>query len=133
MKFDWVVNIKPVGDGRTVLKYLAPYVYRVAICENRIVSVDDEGVTYRVKPSGKRTYKTRRLDGESFVRVFAQHILPPRFRKVRDYGLLSPNCKLRLADARWLTWLWRGRAKTEQNPTRPTRFFGASGLLEQSI
>ena len=31
LKFDWVVNIKPVGDGQAVLKYLAPYVYRVAI------------------------------------------------------------------------------------------------------
>ena len=108
LKFDWVVNIKPVGDAQAVLKYLAPYIYRVAICDNRIVSVDDEGVTYRVKPSGKRTYKTRRLDGESFVRAFAQHILPPRFRKVRYYGFMSPNCKIQLADARWLAWLWRG-------------------------
>ncbi len=54
LKFDWVVNIKPVGDGQAVLKYLAPYVYRVAISDNRIVSVDDQGVTYKVKPSGKR-------------------------------------------------------------------------------
>ena len=54
LKGDWVVNIKPVGDGTAVLKYLAPYVYRVAICDNRITNVDDEGVTYRVKPSGKR-------------------------------------------------------------------------------
>ncbi|QEG02746.1 Putative transposase [Stieleria maiorica] len=44
-KFDWGVNIKPVRDGRAVLKYLAPYVYRVAISDNRIVSVDEQGVT----------------------------------------------------------------------------------------
>ncbi len=37
LKLDWVVNIKPVGDGQAVLKYLAPYVYRVAISDNRIV------------------------------------------------------------------------------------------------
>ncbi len=108
LKFDWVVNIKPVGDGQAVLKYLAPYVYRIAICDNRIVSVDDQGVTYKVKPSGKRGYKTRHLDGESFVRAFSQHILPPGFRKLRYYGFMSPNCKLQLADARWLVWLWRG-------------------------
>lgn len=108
LKFDWVVNLKPVGDGGAVLKYLAPYVYRVAISDNRIVSIDDQGVTYRVKPSGKRDYKTRHLDGESFVGVFAQHILPPGFRKVRYYGFMSANCKLQLADARWLVWLWRG-------------------------
>nr|WP_147871694.1 transposase [Stieleria maiorica] len=39
------MNIKPVGDGRAVLKYLAPYVYRVAISDNRNVSVDEQGVT----------------------------------------------------------------------------------------
>ncbi len=108
LKFDWVVNIKPVGNGQAVLKYLAPYVYRVAICDNRILSVHEQGVTYRVKPSGKRVHKTRRLDGESFVRAFAQHILPPGFHKLRYYGFMSPNCKLQLADVRWLVWLWRG-------------------------
>jgi len=108
LKFDWVVNIKPVGNGQAVLKYLAPYVYRVAICDNRILSVDEQGVSYRVKPSGKRAYKTRHLDGESFVRAFTQHILPPGFRKVRYYGFMSANCGMKLADARWLIWLWRG-------------------------
>jgi len=108
LKFDWVVNIKPVGNGQAVLKYLAPYVYRIAICDNRIESVDESGVTYRVKPSGSDHYQQRHLDGESFVRSFAQHILPPGFKKVRYYGFLSANCKLQLADARWLVWLHLG-------------------------
>ncbi|MCO8125296.1 transposase, partial [Stieleria sp. TO1_6] len=119
LKFDWVVNIKPVGDGGAVLKYLAPYVYRVAICDNRITAVDDSGVFYKVKPSGKRQYKTRHLDGESFVRSFAQHILPPGFRKVRYYGFMSSNCKLQLADARWLVWLWLGWTYWLSNPKTP--------------
>ncbi|MCA9164102.1 MAG: transposase [Planctomycetales bacterium] len=110
LKQDWVVNIKPVGNGEAVLKYLAPYVYRVAISDNRIESVDDKGVSYLVKPSGKQIYKTCRLDGEAFVRAFAQHILPPGLQKVRYYGFMSPNCKVQLANARWLVWLWRGRA-----------------------
>ena len=50
-----------------MLKYLAPYVYRVAISDNRIESVDDDGVTYRVKPSGKNYYVDRRLTGQQFV------------------------------------------------------------------
>ncbi len=99
LKFDWVVNVKPVGNGQAVLKYLAPYVYRIAICDNRIESLDDSGVRYKVKPSGQTRFQTRRLGGESFVRSFAQHILPPGFTKVRYYGFMSPNCKLALADA----------------------------------
>jgi len=34
---DWVVHSKAVGDGRASLKYLAPYVFRVAISNSRIV------------------------------------------------------------------------------------------------
>jgi hypothetical protein len=80
----------------------------VAISDNRIESVDDKGVSYRVKPSGQQIHKTRWLEGEAFVRAFAQHILPPGLQKVRYYGFMSPNCKLQLANVRWLVWLWRG-------------------------
>ena len=108
LKFDWVVNIKPVGNGEAVLKYLAPYVYRVAISDNRIVSVDDQQVVYRIKPSGSQNWKTRSCGGEQFVRWFCQHVLPAGFQKVRYYGFMSPNNKLGLADVRWLAWMWRG-------------------------
>ena len=124
LKFDWVVNIKPVGNGEAVLKYLAPYVYRIAICDNRIVSVDDDGVRYQVKPSGKQAYQTRRLEGQAFVRAFAQHILPPGFQKVRYYGFMSPNSKLQLATARWLVSLWKGWTyylATRMPRTEPTK------------
>ena len=36
--------MEPVGDGRAALKYLAPYVYRVAISNHRIVAVDESTV-----------------------------------------------------------------------------------------
>ncbi len=108
LKFDWVVNIKPVGCGEAVLKYLAPYVYRVAICDNRIKSVDEGGVTYEVKPSGANKTVTRHAEGEQFVRSFVQHILPRGLQKVRYYGWMSPNCKLQLERVRWLVWLWKG-------------------------
>ena len=31
----WEVNVAPMSDGKAVLKYLAPYVFRVAISDNR--------------------------------------------------------------------------------------------------
>ena len=97
-----------VDDGRDDLKYVAPCVYRVAISDNRIVAVHEEGVTFRVKPSGKQHWVTRRAGGRQFVAAFAQHILPSGFQKVRYYGWMSPNGKLQLATVRWLVWLWRG-------------------------
>jgi len=44
----WVVDCKAWGYGaEAVLRYLARYVFRVAITESRIVGLDDTGVTIR--------------------------------------------------------------------------------------
>ena len=70
----WVVDVKPVGGGQSVLKYLAPYVYRVAISDNRIESCDDRSVTYRWKPS-----KSKRGDINGSATVLKQ--VNDRFEK----------------------------------------------------
>ena len=103
----WVVDVKPVGDGKAVLKYLAPYVYRVAISNNRIVACDERSVTYRVYPSKGKPY-TRTVSGERFVQSFAQHILPKQYSKIRHYGWMSSNSRFKLDSVRWLVWLWLG-------------------------
>lgn len=108
LKLNWVVNIKPVGSGEAVLKYLAPYVYRVAISDRRIKNVNQHAVEYQIKPSGKQRFIKRVVSGEAFVRSFALHILPSGFQKIRYYGFMSPNCKVQLANVRWLVWLWKG-------------------------
>lgn len=107
-KNKFVVDIQPVGDGRAVLKYLAPYVYRVAISDNRIVAVDETSVTFRYTPSKSNRTKTRTVSGSQFVRGFVQHVLPRGFQKVRYYGWMSPNARNKLELVRWLVWLFLG-------------------------
>ena len=86
---DWVVHCQPVGSGQAALKYLAPYIFRVALSNNRIVKVENEQVTFRYYDNqGKRRYCT--LPVLEFMRRFLQHVLPKGFKKVRYYGLLSP-------------------------------------------
>jgi hypothetical protein len=104
----WVVDIKPVGSGQAVLKYLAPYVYRVAISNNRILACDEHSVTYRYTPSGSKCSLTRTVEGPQFVRGFLQHVLPSGFQKVRHYGWMSPNNRVSLDLVRWLVWLFLG-------------------------
>jgi hypothetical protein len=104
----FVVDIKPVGDGRAVLKYLAPYVHRVAISNRRIVAVDERSVTFSYTPSGKKRSKTRCVSGEEFVRGFCQHVLPRGLQKVRYYGWMGSNCKTSLDEVQWLVWLFLG-------------------------
>ena len=77
------MNVKPVSDGRAVLKYLAPYVFRVAISDNRILECTETSVTFKYTPSKSKTTKTRTVEGVKFVRGFLQHALPKGFRKVR--------------------------------------------------
>jgi hypothetical protein len=87
-KKDWVVDIQPVGTGEHALKYLAPYVFRVAISNYRIKSLENGQVTFQYKNNdGELKYTT--LDAEKFIGRFLQHVLPQGFMKVRYYGLFS--------------------------------------------
>jgi hypothetical protein len=96
----WVVHSEPVGNGRAAFKYLAPYVFRVAISNNRILTLEDGQVTFKYKESGTDLIRFCTLPAEEFIRRFLQHVLPDRFIKVRYYGLLSPGNRQLLNQAR---------------------------------
>ncbi|MEM6473357.1 MAG: transposase [Planctomycetota bacterium] len=104
----FVVDIEPVGHAEPTLKYLAPYVHRVAISDKRIVAVDDQSVTYTVRPSTGGPEVTNRIEGEKFVRAFAQHVLPGGLMKIRHYGWMSSSSKIKLSEVKWLVWLYLG-------------------------
>jgi hypothetical protein len=88
---DWAVYCKPVPQGpHNVLNYLARYVHRVAITNQRIVSIDDGKVTFRYQRSGETAWRTMTLGAHEFLRRFLQHVVPPRTHKVRYYGLWAP-------------------------------------------
>jgi hypothetical protein len=88
-KQEWVCDVKTVGNGQAVLKYLAPYVYRVAISDRNILRVKDERVMFRYKDSENDKFKTCTLDVFEFLRRFLQHVLPKGFVKVRYFGFLA--------------------------------------------
>lgn len=102
---DWVVHSQAAGDGRTSLQYLAPYVFRVAINDRRILSCDNGQVTFSYRKSGSARARTMTLDALEFLRRFLQHVLPSGFQKVRYYGFASPNAKLSCEAIRWLVTL----------------------------
>ncbi len=88
---EWVVYAKPpFGGPEQVLKYLARYTHRVAISNQRLLSLQDGRVTFRYKDyAAERRSKTMTLTGEEFLRRFVQHVLPRGFLKIRHYGLLA--------------------------------------------
>ena len=99
-KKEWVVHSKAVGTGEAAFKYLAPYVFRVAISNSRIVKLGDGRVTFKYKDSATDQVKLSTVSAEEFIRRFLQHVLPERFVKVRYYGLLSPSNRHLLKRAR---------------------------------
>src|SRR5262249_25979627 len=92
-------------------KYLAPYSFRVALSNNRIVRVADGQVTFRytLSESGQTAYCT--LPAQEFLHRFLQHILPKGFVKVRYYGVLGVGNRRSLARLRSQLRLLRHQAE----------------------
>lgn len=88
---DWVVHCQPVGSGQAALKYLAPYIFRVALSNRRILKAEDGQVTFTYKDGTSGQPKRCTLAAEEFIRRFLQHVLPKGFVKVRYYGIFSPG------------------------------------------
>jgi hypothetical protein len=99
---EWVVNCKQVGNGQAALKYLAPYIHRVALSNRRLLSIDHRGsletslITFQYRPSDTRQLKTCTLSVEQFIQRFLLHVLPRGFVKVRYYGFFSATRRSRL-------------------------------------
>jgi hypothetical protein len=95
---NWVVYAKqPFAGPAQVVEYLGRYTHKVAISNNRIKEVANGKVLFSYKDyadHGKQ--KLMSLDAEEFLRRFCLHILPPKFMKIRHYGILASRVKPKL-------------------------------------
>jgi hypothetical protein len=92
---DWVVFCEPsMAKAEHVVKYLGQYTHRIAITNNRILSVDENTVTFLHKDyTDESRKKPVTLEGVEFLRRFCMHILPLGFVKIRRYGVYSSKQK----------------------------------------
>jgi len=91
----WVVYAKkPFGSPQTVLDYLGRYTHRVALSNERILSVQNGQVTlsYRDRKDGDQK-KTVSLEAHEFIRRFLLHVLPDGFMRIRHFGFLANRAK----------------------------------------
>jgi len=91
----WVVYSKaPFAGPRKLVDYLGRYTHRAAIANHRLLGCDDGCVrfTYRDRRDGDRR-KVATLRAEEFIQRFLKHVLPPRFQRIRHYGLLANRGK----------------------------------------
>jgi hypothetical protein len=125
----WVVDCRPVGSGQAALKYLAPYIFRVALNNNRIERLADDHITFRYVERATGRTKRCTLPVNTFIRRFLAHILPKGFVKVRYYGLFRAGNRHLLQQAR--TWLVpeTPTGTTAPAPTAPVMMPSAPGVL----
>jgi hypothetical protein len=88
---DWVVYAKPPFAGPAqVLEYLGRYPHRVAISNDRLVSLEGDQVRFRWKDyaHGNRR-KPMTLAADEFLRRFLLPVLPGGFVRIRHFGFLA--------------------------------------------
>jgi hypothetical protein len=90
----WNVHSQANHHSHSAFTYLAPYVFRVAISNSRIVSLKDRTVTFSYRKPGSSRPRTTHLDAMEFIRRFLQHVLPDGFMKVRHFGFLHASCAI---------------------------------------
>jgi len=88
-KQGWNVNVQATGSAEQSIKYLAHYVFKVAISDYRIVKVEDGKVTFKYRKPKRRRMRTMTLEAIEFIRRFLQNVLPSGFMKVRYYGFMN--------------------------------------------
>lgn len=97
-KYDWVIYAKrPFASPKYVVEYLGRYTHKIAISNHRIISIDEQTVTFKYKDyrqAGKS--KTMTLTHAEFIRRFSQHILPKGFTRIRHFGILSSTLKKKI-------------------------------------
>ena len=121
----WVVYCKPPFDNAgKAIAYLGRYTHRVAISNDRILSLENGKVMFRWRDyTHGNQVKLMTLDAEEFIRRFLLHILPGGFRKIRHYGLFaSRNKGDRLVLCRRLT-----------NTPQPAQKLPLMALLEKML
>jgi hypothetical protein len=92
---EWIVYCKPpFKNAVCVVEYLGRYTHRVAISNNRIVSLEKDTVSFKWRDyKDSSRHKVMTLSNEEFIRRFFIHILPSGFMKIRHYGLLGNRNK----------------------------------------
>ena len=83
-------RIVDAGYRQVLVLNFTPYTHRVAISNERLVSLIDGTVTCRVPDNAQPGKKKRaKLPAKSVLQRFLQHVLPQGFKRIRHYGILA--------------------------------------------
>ena len=99
MAKDWVVYSKHgLRRSDSIIGYLARYSHRIAISDQRLIALDDKGISFHYRDYRNKQQATLRLPVDEFIRRYLMHILPKGFMRIRHYGYLANRCRQRALD-----------------------------------
>ncbi len=79
-----------MGRGESAVKYLARYVSRTAISDERIISMTPHQVRFGYRDSQTGEARECALTADEFMRRYLQHVLPTGLHRVRYFGWEHP-------------------------------------------
>jgi hypothetical protein len=92
--------------AEAVPAYPSRYTHRVAIANGRLITLDDNGVTFKWKDyraKGRERFKVMTLAVDEFIGRFLLRVLPSGFHRIRHYGLFANSGRAEnIAQARHL-------------------------------
>ncbi len=91
----WIVYAnESFKNEQSVFEYLGSYTHKIAISNYRIKEITGTSVSFEYTDRADNyKKKIRTVSGVEFIKLFLQHVLPPRFMKIRNYGFLSSRVK----------------------------------------
>ena len=90
-KENWVVYLKEsFRKPDIVIEYLGRYTHRIAVSNHRILAVENDAVTFQWKDYACGNKKREMTIGaQEFIRRFLLHVVPPRYVRIRYYGIMA--------------------------------------------
>ena len=84
---------KAFGGPQQVLEYIGRYTHKICISNFRIENISTDEVTFRYTDRKANKSRLKTLKGVEFIKLFAEHILPKRFVRIRHIGFLATRSK----------------------------------------
>ena len=90
----WIAYAKKAfGGPNQVLEYIGRYTHKICISNHRIKHITKDEVTFSFLDRRVNKSKLKTIQGAQFLKLFAEHILPKGFVRIRHIGFLASRTK----------------------------------------
>lgn len=130
----WNINIQPCTTKDHFLRYAGRYVRRPPLAQYRILTSNDEHISFRTMDHKLKREVITEYTPQAFIRHIADHVPDHYSHAIRHFGLLSPRTK-RSTFGMLFAQLGQERRPKPQHLSWPMsikRAFGVNPILDRN-